>query len=368
MRQAEIEKIRAKNLLRIIEQDFSGDRAAFGKTIGVGLESVRKYLNHNSDRPLKYKKAREIEKQLELPELCLDQQVSLSKEIYYISISTNALYTYEIVKSLKTEDFVMECSAVLGDYDIFIKAEVESYFILDVLMTKIARLPGIKKCKSYTSINHLRWQKPQEGHTHIREIDERMNCKTGLESYFQERINHYFNVIKELEKGEISVRDDDELPLDSYRIIEGTEKTIHATRELGEQMPGQKEYTSTEARLIKNQKIRSQRIIFFSEKDLSPTGFRKLEGEFRKYKNIGCHVRFMFKNQWHSDGVNTRWERFIIVDNQFVCNRIDDQKMMVFHRSPEIVQKYIERFRANWRRSLEFEKLNERYERRSGWR
>ena len=53
------------------------------------------------------------------------------------------------------------------------------------------------------------------------------------------------------------------------------------------------------------------------------------------------------------------WEIFIIIDNDFVCVRRDDQGRVLIKRSQEMIDEYTSAFKTNWKNSLSFNNIKD---------
>lgn len=347
---------RAHNLAKIIQDSFNGDLEAFQAEIGVKKETLSKFLNAKSDRPCGDRAARKIESVLGYSLHALDYIFEKDKEVYYVAIGTDAHYTYEIVKALQNEDVVKECSVVLGDIDIWLKVEVESFLFLDVLLAKIVKMPGVKRSKTYFSVKSLRWQREQKESMHLPKKDEKLYFSNGIEEYIQKKIIHHFNEIKELEKGEISIKDEEKLILKHHQIIQGTRHSLLATRNPSEIVPEFDKYLDEEKQLIKLGVI-SKRLIFLT--DDFKDEWAKAKEIFEIYSNIGCEVRFIFKNNWLPSPLSMFWEIFIIIDQSFVCVRRDDQGRVLIKRTKGMINEYTNTFNANWSKSFTLEEIED---------
>ena len=154
--------VRAEWIAYIIDTRFNGAKEIFCEKVGYKLGSVNHFLSPRSQRPCSDHAARTIERRLDLETKTLDSPRIEKKQTYYVAISTNAQYTYETVRQLQSEAVVMECAAVLGDFDLLIKVEVEHFKFLDVLLAKLVKFPGVKRSRTYKAIDSLHWQRSQK--------------------------------------------------------------------------------------------------------------------------------------------------------------------------------------------------------------
>lgn len=253
---------------------------SFAETLNIGEITLKKYLNPNSDRPCKDSAARKIERVLDLERKSLDYMERVSKYIYYVSLHTNTQYNYEIVRSLQSEENIKECAVVLGDVDIWLKMETDSYTLPDFLLSKIVRMPGVKRVNTHTSAQTIRWQREQEADLNLPKKDESLGFSKGIEKFIYKKMNHHFNEIEELDRGEITVKDNDPIQLQSVQLIQGTEKSILATRDPLQGFAGLENYIPCEKSLIKSG-IKVKRLILLSEN--YKTDWRKIEKDYKEF-------------------------------------------------------------------------------------
>lgn len=344
-------EVRAHNLAYILNSDFGGDIDSFSDAIGVKRETVARYFNPKSDRPCSDRTARKIESVLGKALHSLDFFFDEKREVYYIAIGTNAHYTYEIISALQNEIAVQECSAVFGDIDILIKVEVENSRFLDILLAKIARMPGVKRSQTYCSVKKLHWQRAQNERMNLPPKDEKLYFSKGLEEFIHRKMIHHFNEIRGLERGEISIKDEENINLGHSQIITGSQDTIRATKKPSEDVPNFDEYIRKEEELIKRG-VQSQRIIFLAPDFMGD--WNNIVNIYDKYVHIGCEVKFLMEEDWLSSPLSMFPEVFIIIDKDFVCVRRDDQGRVLIKRSPEMVHEYTNTFLANWGNALVF--------------
>ena len=210
---------RAKNLKKILHKTFKGDTKAFSNFLGVNENTFLKYCKPLSDRPCNDRAAQKIEKKLNLPMYSLDSLNQEGKDIYYVAVYTNTKFTYEIVKALQMYESITECASVLGNIDILLKIEINSSQILDMLLINIGKLPGVKRISTYTSAPNVRWQRGQFEDMELPSKDEAIYCKKGIDKFISRKMANYFDAIGELEKGEITILDNDVLAPKSYISI-----------------------------------------------------------------------------------------------------------------------------------------------------
>lgn len=347
---------RARNLEHILDTTFGGQKEALAEKIGFKPVTITHFLNPHSKRPCGDKAARQIEAALCMGMYALDYMFQEHTEVYYVAILTNAKYTYETVKALQNEKEIKECSVVLGDFDILLKIEVTSFQFLDLLLAKIVKLPGVKRSKTYHSVHSLRWQREQAANMYLPPKNPQMYFSNGIEEFIHKKIDHFFNEIKELERGDIIVKDSDSVVLENYKLLEGATRSICAIRNPYEDLKGFKRYTEQERAVIVNGVI-SRRMILLSER--YKVEWNRVEENYRQFLKIGSDVRFIFMNQWVKSPLSDNWEQFVIVDDKYVCIRQEEQRQLLIKRDEEMVKMYMNTFEANWSKSLSFYEIED---------
>lgn len=348
--------LRATNLHRILEAEYDGDTGTFARALSVATVTLSKYLNPNSDRPCTDKAARKIEKVLRLEHCFLDRDNNVKKEIYYMALGTNAKHTYETVMFLQSEECVKECSVVLGDIDVWLKVEVENYRLLELLLAKIARLPGVERTTTYFSVNELRWQREQAEDLHVPSHDKDKYFHSVLENFVHQKMEHYRNRVKELESDTIFVKDNDVVRIENHELISSAEKHIYATKLPFEKGLFSQKYLDQERRLI-DDGVKSQRIILLD--DNYKKNWPKIKKIFNDLKKIGSNIYFIHMNDWIGSPLSDVAEVFLIVDNAFVCLRREDGKVTIIKRNPLTVEEYIRSFKANWAKALSLKEVED---------
>ena len=188
-----------------------------------------------------------------------------TKDIYYIAVYTNTRYIYHTVSSLQKNEYITECSCILGDFDILIKAEVEFDEQIDILQSHIVKFPGVKKTTTLKVVKALHWQKAQPERMKIKKRDRSLYYSNGLEEFIYDKINYHLNKIKELETGEAIAEDMHSISLGNDQIIRGAKISINSTISLKEGIGKIKKYIKTESKLIQAG-VSSKKIIFLCEK------------------------------------------------------------------------------------------------------
>lgn len=360
--------IRAEWIAYLIDTRFNGDKEKFCEQVVYKVGTINHFLCPTSQKSCGSHAARTIERKLDLEPKTLDTPRTEKKQIYYVAISTNAKYTYEIVTQLQKEKNVMECSAVLGDFDILIKVEVESFKFLDMLLAKLVKFPGVKRSQTYKSIDSLHWQRKQKEQLEIPKKDDRLYIHNGISRFIYKKIEHLYNEVKLLKKETIIVKDSDLIGVENYQILEGTKKSICAIRVFDSYMKTFEEFLKAEKKLIEENNIDSRRIIILSKNKVhryKTKGWSEVQDLYEKYERIGSKVRFLYDDQWISSGREIGLKKFIILDDEFVCIREeektayedDDNGQMIIIRNNEVIQMYMDTFNTNWSKSITYSQL-----------
>ena len=360
-----LSKNRADWMNYLIDTRFEGSKEGFSEAIRYGLVTVNHFLNPHSNRRCGDKAARSIEKSLNLSRYTLDEPVKNEKEIYYVGISTNAQYTYETVLQLKNESCVQECSAVLGDFDILIKVEVESFKFLDILLAKLVKFPGVTKSQTLKAIESLHWQREQKPKMEIPPKEDHLYINNGVEAFIHKKMNHLFDQVKLLERDTITIKDDEPSRVGAYELLNGTKNSICAIRNYDSKMKGFTEFNDKEKKLI-DSGINSRRIIILDSKGLwKKNGWSLVMKQYENYSGIGCNIKFLTENRWSSLGHKIGIEKFLILDSSFVCIREEetdkhddeDYGQVIIYRSSEVIKNYKDTFEINWNKAHTYDEL-----------
>jgi len=136
-----LEEIRQLNLRQLLAQRFDGDQSKMAEGIHRGVSTIRKYLSPSRERTINNTTARSIERSLDLEAGFLDSEYHGNHSIYYVTLKVSRNFTYDVVKRIQDYSEAVECSALLGEFDVLIKVEVETYHDLQVFYDKLSRLP-----------------------------------------------------------------------------------------------------------------------------------------------------------------------------------------------------------------------------------
>ncbi|OQX03102.1 MAG: hypothetical protein BWK73_40560, partial [Thiothrix lacustris] len=345
---------------------FHGNKEVFCEKVGYKVGSVNHFLSPRSQRPCSDHAARTIERRLDMEPRSLDTPRTEKKQIYYVAISTNAQYTYETVRQLQGELVVMECAAVLGDFDLLIKVEVEHFKFLDVLLAKLVKLPGVKRSRTYKAIDSLHWQRAQQEQMEVPPKEHGLYVNNGIGDFIHRKLNHLFDEIKMLEQDTIIVKDHDLIGIQNHQLLEGTKKSICAIRVFSSHMSNFDEFLRAERELVKKYGVNSRRIIVLEREKSAwyrKEGYPEVKKLYEQYAETGCEVRFLYADNWIPSSREMGLEKFIILDDSFVCSRQDkhtirkdeeEDGQVSIHSKPEIVKLYTDTFSANWNKAVSF--------------
>lgn len=343
-------KTRSQNLKRILENEYDNNKDEMAEKLEVKPGTLTKYLNPNSNKPCNDKAALRIERLLNLDKGHLDNDYKGNLETYYVSLSIDNQYSYEIVENLQKQSAVQECHLLLGDHDIMLKVSVANYRFLDIIISHISKLPGIKGSSSYPAVNSLSWQRSQPEKMKISKRKDDFSSVNGLDTFIHKKMNYHFSAIKELENGDIIIKRSDSVSFHSKEIIKGTKNTLLTTKYLGMKVASQIDYTDKESELI-DAGVISKRIILipdeYSEKDMV-----KIREEYEEYNKMGCLVKFLQSSHWRTSNSSELPEYFIIVDDSYLAIRREARKSLIVKRSKRSIDEYSEVFESNWKIGL----------------
>lgn len=353
------EAIQAINIKYLIESEFNNDIQAFAEHVDFKVGTIKRFLNPTSTRPCNELAARKIESKMAMRDFALDSPLQQQKEVYYVEVYTNGKYTYETVSALREEKYVHECSAVLGDFDIFLKIEVEHYHLLDMLLAKIARFPGVKRTKTFITLGALRWHRKQEENLNIPQKNKRLYFSNGIEEYVYDKVNHFLNSIKELERGEIVIKDTDSVKIETSKLIYGAEHSILATRHHTDKVDGLRKYLEQERKeLVKNKELICRRLMLLD--DNLKKDWQLIKEDYKLFSTTGCNIRLILKeNLVKSPLSGINWENFIVIDEKFFCIRMEEQKRLLIKQETGVVEMYVNTFNTNWEKSISLNSVEE---------
>ncbi|WP_020559692.1 Lrp/AsnC ligand binding domain-containing protein [Thiofilum flexile] len=351
-------EIRRANLKKLIEQNYRGDYEQVAAITEKAESTIRKYLVKNSDRPISSKTAREFEKSLELQIGYLDSESHGDKNIYYVTLSVNDSETYEIIEWLyDNAPEVMDCSAILGQFDIILKIEVPNFHYLERFFTRLSRLPKVVRTQTFASVDSLRWQRSQIDYYSVKNP---RNINNFVEHYKHACLNELTKQIHDIERGKIVASERSSLKISLLEIMQWTKKSFFAVREYQEKIDQYEEYLQEEAKKI-SEGVITKRIFILPQHLLNPVIHQeKLQETLTQAKRILAQqgqVKFLTEEKWVGRSDNTVPECFAIVDSSFVYVKKSDSQKSVLHEATEYVESYQRLFERNWEIALSYENL-----------
>lgn len=349
---------RRENLKKIIQEKFMGDYAEVARLIGKSEGTLRKYLMPRSGRPISLDVAREIEEALDLASGYLEATSHADKKIYYIMIQVKENNTYSLVKWLyDNAPEVVDCSAVLGQFDVILKVSVDDYSHLEDFFNRLSRFPKIKRNETFSSIDSARWQRNQTAHYHVKDPHQ---AKTYLDHFRNMRIESLLKKIYDLEQGKVESYDSSFDRISLLDMIQSTRISYDSVREYQENIQEYQQYVAAEKERIQAG-VKSRRIFIFPDQLIK---FEQHKTELDLFMQcaaevaaIGCEVRFMAEGKWRHRDHHVKPECFAIVDNAFVYVREKRLEKSVLHESEEELKIYRAIFKANWEEATTYETI-----------
>lgn len=348
-------KIRKSNLQSLLYGKFKGNTKSLAAAIGLSYSSVSKYLSEtDTGRDIHSSVAREIEEKLGLPQHYLDAHKHGLQNIYYIMLKVTGNHVTDVVKMMLEYTEIQECSAVLGDFDIFAKVEVEQADLLELLLKRVSKFPGVLRTRTFTSIDSIHWQRNQAESFRIKE--KKAVFDTFAERYMFQRINKHFEDIRAIEAtGEIVIPEKD-INFDRAEMLSHTKKEIFAVRLEAELSKRNEAYLNAERERIAAG-VTSKRIIIINEKNII-NKFPEIKAHGMKLKEIGCRVKFLLETDWSPTQYSVSPESFAIFDGAFVYIRDDSKKNTLIRTQTAVVLTYKAAFEANWEKAISCEELD----------
>lgn len=351
-------KIRKSNLQSLLYGKFKGNTKSFAVAIGLSYSSTSKYLSEtDTGRDIHSSVAREIEEKLGLPQYYLDAQKHGRQNIYYIMLKVTGNHVSDVVKKMLEYPEIQECSAILGDFDLFAKVEVEQATLLELLLKRVSKFPGVLRTRTFTSIDSIHWQRSQVESFRINE--NKPIFDTFADQYIYQRINKYLDDIRAIETmGEIVIPEND-INFNRTEMLAQTRREILAVRLDTELTKRGESYLNAERERITSG-VSSKRVIVVSEKNIIKK-INEIREHATKLKNIGCQVRFLLEPEWSPTQYSLLPESFAIFDGMFVYIRRDSTKQAFIRTNNSVVLTYRAAFDANWEKAVSFDELDDLY-------
>ena len=351
-----LEEIRQLNLRQLLAQRFDGDQSKMAEGIHRGVSTIRKYLSPSRERTINNTTARSIERSLDLEAGFLDSEYHGNHSIYYVTLKVSRNFTYDVVKRIQDYSEAVECSALLGEFDVLIKVEVETYHDLQVFYDKLSRLPGVQRTRTYPAVETIRWQNQQSAYEALKDPN---TFKNYADEYKHQRILEYMDEIRKLENGSITSHDSQVNAVNLNELMLTVKRTFNCIRLHNEFYPDAQGYKEAEKECIAN-KVVSKRIITlpkaFTSDPMLHVEFATLLDSAKELIEMGSKVRFLFIEDWINTSENIHPECFAVVDDEFVYLKETEKRSRLLTRHNEL-NMYKTAFRANWTRSMSLEDL-----------
>lgn len=348
-------KVRKSNLQAILYGRFKGNAKALAAAIKLSYSSTSKYLSEtDTGRDIHSTVAREIEENLGLPLHYMDSHKHGVQNIYYIMLKVTGNHVSDVVKTLLEHEEVQECSAILGDFDIFAKVEVEQADLLELLLKRVSKFPGVLRTRTFTSIDSIHWQRNQVASFRIKEKEQVFD--NFADKYIYQRVSKYFEDIRAIEStGEVVIPENN-IDFDRAEMLSHTRSEILAVRLEAELSKKNESYLNAERDRIADG-VKSKRIIILNEKNIL-SKFQSIKTHGIKLKEIGCQVKFLLEHDWSPTQYSLSAESFAIFDSAFVYIRRDPMKHTIIRTQAGVVLTYRSAFMANWEKAFSCEELD----------
>jgi len=301
--------------------------------------------------------ARIIERNLNLDNGYLDSEYHGNLSIYYVTLKVSRNFTYDVVKRILDYSEAVECSALLGEFDVIIKVEVATYHELQIFYDKLSRLPGVQRTRTYPAVETIRWQHQQSAFESLQDPNKFTNY---ADEYKHQRILEYMEEIRKLENGSISSNDSLINAVDLNKLMKTVRKEYNSIRLHNETYANEQSYLAAEKERIAENVI-SKRIITlpkaFTTEPMLHIDYESLLETARGIIAIGSNVRFLFIEDWITTSENVPPECFAVVDNEYVYLKESDKRSHLLTRHSEL-NRYKHAFKVNWERSMSLDDLS----------
>lgn len=353
------EEIRQGNLKLQLESQFEGDYEALANAIHRSKSTVIKYLSKGMVRKISANTARTIERNLQLESGYLDEEYHGSSLVYYVTLKVSRNFTFDVVKRVYEYPEAVECSALLGEYDVLIKVEVPTYHDLQVFYDKLSRMPGVQRTRTYPAVDSIRWQRPQSSYSVLKNPNKFTNY---AEEYKHRRILEYMDEIRKLERGQISSDGLLQNQVDLCELMNQVKRQYLAIRLHDETYPNETAYLSAErARLAdKEAKVQVKRIVILPKAmvndPMQTVEFVALLDKAREQIRAGAQLRFLFTEDWVASTRHHTPECFAVVDDEYVYLKSGEEHSRLMTKDDDVMH-YQRAFAVNWDRALTLEAL-----------
>ena len=351
-----VQDIRQTNLRELLEEQHNNDLTNLSEAIGRAQTTVRKYLSKNQSRNINTATARSIERSLGLDSGYMDEEYHGNLNVYYVTLKVSRNFTFDVVQRIYEYKEAVECSALLGEYDILIKVEVPSFHELQVFYDKLSRMPGVQRTRTYPAVDTIRWQRAQSAYNVLKNPNKFTNY---AEEYKHKRILEYMDEIRKLEGGQISSDGLLQNAVDLSDLMRKVKRQYLAIRLHNETYHNEAVYMASEQeRLIAGVKVK--RIITLPESmpndPMQQTEFDDLLNIANELIRIGSEIRFLFVERWVASAKNNLPECFAVVDDEYVYLRRGNTHSQLLTGNDDLTS-YQRAFTVNWDRALTMDEL-----------
>lgn len=346
---------RKKNLKKIIEGSYGGDYDKVSELTGKSVDTLRKYLQDRSKRTISARIARDIEKSLHLSQGYLDSQNYSEKNIYYVTVRVDDSETHDLIRWLyEHAPEVVDCSAVLGQFDIILKIEVPNFHYLEKFFSRLTHFPKVIRTQTFASVDSLRWQRQQDEYCKIKDPYAE---KTFVDRYRNRRTRDLVKQINDLEKGKIVADERMHVKISLLEIMHSISKSFFAIRGYDENIERYNDYCEREETNISKGMISKRIFTFPRELYNDQEKLITFINQAKRVMHMGVEIRFLEEEKWVYRDNNSTVECFAVADKDFVYIRKDSGRKSVLQDSQEYIDLYMNLFYRNWEAGSNYERF-----------
>lgn len=131
------------------------------------------------------------------------------------------------------------------------------------------------------------------------------------------------------------------------------------TRHYTDKVDGLRKYLEQERKeLVKNKEIICHRLILLD--DNFKKDWQSIKDDYKLFSTTGCNIRFILKENLVKIPLSSfNWENFIVIDEKFVCIRMEEQKRLLIKQETRMVEMYVNTFNTNWGKSISLNSVEE---------
>lgn len=350
---------RKKNLTKIIESTYGGDYKQVSELTGRSVDTLRKYLQARSKRAISSKIARSIEKSLHLSPGYLDSRNYSEKSIYYVTVHVDDSETHDLIRWLYDHaPEVIDCSAVLGQFDIILKIEVPNFHYLEKFFSKLTHFPKVIRTHTFASVDSLRWQRPQDGYCRIKDPYAEKNF---VDHYRNRRTKELVKQVNDLGKGKIVADERTHVKISLLEMMTWIHKSFYAIRGYEETIERYNDYCDEEKQKIDSGMVSKRIFTFPRELYNDQEKLSTLVRHAKRVMDMGGEIRFLEEERWVYRDNHSTVECFAIADKEFVYIRKDLGRESVLQEDQEYVDLYMNLFFRNWEAAANYERFVQKY-------